>query len=86
MTEIAIAAVEPVETSDVNVAATQIYPERQDAAEELTPVHTDPWSGVPFGLVDAKLLLNPASQVASPAARCAPTDCRPRRYASSALS
>ena len=61
MTEIAIAAVEPVETSDVNVAATQIYPERQDAAEELTPVHTDPWSGVPFGLVDAKLLLNPAS-------------------------
>ena len=61
MTEIAIAAVEPVETSDLNVAATQIYPERQDAAEELTPVHTDPWSGVPFGLVDAKLLLNPAS-------------------------
>ena len=61
MTEIAIAAVEPVETSDLNVAATQIYPERQDAAEELTPVHTDPWSAVPFGLVDAKLLLNPAS-------------------------
>ena len=61
MTEIAIAAVEPVESSDLNVAATQIYPERQDAAEELTPVHTDPWSGVPFGLVDAKLLLNPAS-------------------------
>ena len=61
MTEIAIAAVEPVESSDLNVAATQIYPERQDAAEELTPVHTDPWSAVPFGLVDAKLLLNPAS-------------------------
>jgi hypothetical protein len=33
----------------------------QDAAEELTPVHTDPWSAVPFGLVAAKLLLNPAS-------------------------
>ena len=61
MTEIAIAAVEPVESSDLNVAATQIYPEHQDAAEELTPVHTDPWSAVPFGLVDAKLLLNPAS-------------------------
>jgi predicted ATP-grasp superfamily ATP-dependent carboligase len=33
----------------------------RDAAEELTPVHTDPWSAVPFGLVAAKLLLNPAS-------------------------
>jgi hypothetical protein len=33
----------------------------RDAAEELTPLRTDPWSIVPFGLVVAKLLFNPAS-------------------------
>jgi hypothetical protein len=33
----------------------------RDAGEELTPLRTDPWSAVPFGLVAAKLLLNPAS-------------------------
>lgn len=33
----------------------------RDAAEELTPLRTDPWSAVPFGLVTTKLLLNPAS-------------------------
>ena len=33
----------------------------RDAGEELTPLRADPWSAVPFSLVAAKLLLNPAS-------------------------
>lgn len=33
----------------------------QDAAEELTPLRTDPWSAIPFSLVATKLLFNPAS-------------------------
>ena len=33
----------------------------RDPAEELTPLRADPWSAVPFGLVAAKLPLNPAS-------------------------
>jgi predicted ATP-grasp superfamily ATP-dependent carboligase len=33
----------------------------KDAGEELTPLRTDPWSAIPFGLVVAKLLFDPAS-------------------------
>jgi hypothetical protein len=43
----------------------------RNASEELTPLRTDQWCAIPFGLVAAKLLLDPAAadQMASGAVR-----------------